>query len=312
MNSPHRQPPATPLPDAAAPWFFNAAKQLGVAPQQARDFASSGELRLPGLTLQLTLWQTEPFAQWIVLAQLPRPENLSALQWNELLLRANCAISAMGTCAGALDERGHGLLVNRLAYQPYSNHQGLVTELDHMIAVAESLVAGATALSSTVALANAPSGPPPASSPATTPSAKAAMGQHWHRPLLIQALQRLGITAPPATQIQTVGVIQIGGRQLEVIADGDQRNVLVSTIIDAPLRSAVQREMALRANLQLLLLTGCSVALAPQGSCLQARWDCTGLDGEAFADWLLDFARLADSFVAPLPAALPKRNPAWT
>ncbi|MBK5553794.1 type III secretion system chaperone [Pseudomonas sp. TH03] len=312
MNSSHRQPPDTPIPDAAAPWLLNAAKQLGVAPQQARDFARSGELQLPGLTLQLVLWQTQPFAQWIVLAQLPRPDSLAPAQWNELLLRANCAISAMSACTSALDERGQGLLVNRLSYQPYSDHRGLATELDHMIAVAESLVAGATALSSASARADQPSGPPPASSPTTAPAAKAAMDQHWHRPLLIQALQQLGIDPPPMAQIQTVGVIQVGGRSFEVIADGDQRNVLVSTIIEAPLHSAAQREQALRANLQLMLLTGCAVALAPQGSCLQARWDCTGLDGEAFADWLLDFARLADSFVAPLPAALPKRNPAWT
>lgn len=312
MNSSHRQPPDTPIPDAAAPWLLNAAKQLGVAPQQARDFARSGELQLPGLTLQLVLWQTQPFAQWIVLAQLPRPDSLASAQWNELLLRANCAISAMSACTSALDERGQGLLVNRLSYQPYSDHRGLATELDHMIAVAESLVAGATALSSAAARADQPSGPPPASSPTTAPAAKAAMDQHWHRPLLIQALQQLGIDPPPMAQIQTVGVIQVGGRSFEVIADGDQRNVLVSTIIEAPLHSAAQREQALRANLQLMLLTGCAVALAPQGSCLQARWDCTGLDGEAFADWLLDFARLADSFVAPLPAALPKRNPAWT
>jgi hypothetical protein len=298
MNSSHRQPPDTPIPDAAAPWLLNAAR--------------SGELQLPGLTLQLVLWQTEPFAQWILLAQLPRPDSLAPAQWNELLLRANCAISAMSACTSALDERGHGLLVNRLSYQPYSDHRGLATELDHMIAVAESLVAGATALSSAAAPTDQPSGPPPASSPTTAPAAKAAMDQHWHRPLLIQALQQLGIDPPPMAQIQTVGVIQVSGRSFEVIADGDQHNVLVSTLIEAPLHSAAQREQALRANLQLMLLSGCAVALAPQGSCLQARWNCTGLDGEAFADWLLDFARLADSFVAPLPAALPKRNPAWT
>lgn len=304
--------PLTPIPDAATPWLLNAAKHLGVAPQQARDFARSGELQLPGLTLQVILWQTEPFAQWIVLAQLPRPETLSPLQWNELLLRANCAISAMSACTGALDERGHGLLAKRLGYQAYSDHPGLAAELDHLIAVAESLVAGATALPSGPVRAETTPGPAPASNPVTAPAAKAAMGQHWHRPLLMQALQQLGIAAPPEAQIQTVGVIRLGARSFEVIADGDQRHLLVSTIIEAPLRSAAQRELALRANLQLMLLSGCAVALAPQGSCLQTRWDCTGLDGEAFADWLLDVARLADSFVAPSPAALPKRNPAWT
>ncbi|WLH36485.1 CesT family type III secretion system chaperone [Pseudomonas sp. FP2196] len=312
MNPTQRQPLDTPLPEAAAAWLFNAAKHLGIAEQPARDFASSGELQLPGLTLQLTRWQSEPVTQWIVLAQLPRPDNLTPLLWNELLLRANCSISAMSACVGALDERGHGLLVSRLAYRPYSDHPGLASELDQLIAVAESLVAGATALSSATGHSEPSSVAPPPSSPDTAPAAKAAMEQRWHRPLLIQALQRLGIEPPPAAHLQTVGVIRIGARSFEVIADGDQRNVLVSTPIDTPLRSAVQREQALRANLQLMLLTGCAVALAPQGSCLQSRWDSTGLDGEAFADWLLDVAQLADSFVAPSPAALPKRNPAWT
>ena len=75
----------------------------------------------------------------------------------------------------------------------------------------------------------------------------------------------------------------------------------------------MQREQALQANLQLLLLTHCAVVLAPHSSVLQARWNSQGLAGEDFADWLLDFGQLADRFTStPLPAASAPRNPAWT
>lgn len=300
-------PDTLPLDLATRFWLENAATQLGVPASLAREFAHNAVLTLPGLTLQLSLWQPEPVAQWVALGLLPRPAQCSASVWSELLLRANCAVSALSTASVALSERGDGLLVLRLASRPGAEHPALADELAQLMAIGESLVAGATALAAPIRQASsAPATPPTPSQPGT-----AALHLDWHRPLLTSALQRLGIAAP--TLIQTVGVIVANARIFEVIADSDQRHLLVSTVIDTPLATPMQREQALQANLQLLLLTHCAVVLAPHSSVLQARWNSQGLAGEDFADWLLDFGQLADRFTStPLPAASAPRNPAWT
>lgn len=121
--------------------------------------------------------------------------------------------------------------------------------------------------------------------------------------MLVQSLQHLSNTTP-VQSIDTVGVIRIGKQSLEIIADSDERHLLVSTAINSPLHSSSQRTLALRANLELMTLTDCAVALAPQGACLQARWDCKGLDGIALGDWLGDFAQLAGA-MGNLPASSP-------
>ncbi|AMB87252.1 hypothetical protein AWM79_18920 [Pseudomonas agarici] len=303
--------PRPPIPDAAASWLFNAAKQLGLPDPQARDFARNGQLPLPGLSLQLFQWQTQPVPQWLALASLPRPADCPPTLWYELLLRANCATSAMTACTTALDDGGDAMLVARLQYRPYSDSHYLAAELSHLLALGESLIAGATALSSPLAPHDTPAGPPTPASPAAQEQAQMAMAQTWHRPLLEHALHHLGI-APPATAPQTVGVIRLKGRALEIIADSDQRHLLVSTMVDAPLQHGDQRELALRANLQLMTLTGCAIALAPQGACLQARWDSQGLDAEAWVDWLLDFVALADSFAPPSVTKTTLRSPTWS
>ncbi|KAF1006985.1 MAG: hypothetical protein GAK32_02383 [Pseudomonas fluorescens] len=308
-----KEAPSLPLEKAAGAWLFQAAEQLGLPVSLARDFARDGVLNLPGMTLQLSLWQSQPVPQWTALGLLQRPGGLPDDTWSELLLRANCAASAMGSCTLAMADTGEGLLVQRLASRPGAEGTRLSDELTHLLALGESLVAAATAFNAGPASASTPAGPVPAQPMHTTRPAQAALHQDWHRPLLMRALQRLGVAAPTPEQIHTVGVIKARGRSFEVIADGDGQHLLVSTAIDAPLRTAAQRERCLRANLQLLLLAHCAVVLAPYGSALQARWNCTALNGEDFADWLLDFGVLADSFTAaPLPTATAPRNPAWT
>ena len=306
MNLPFRPSLDTPVKSLidplARPWLQSAALHLRLSVAEARNFANSGLLQLPGLAIQLQPWRDTPLPQWLALGLLPRPNDVSPLLWNELLLRGNCAMSAIGACAAAIDERGHGLLVNRLSMQPYSDTTQLGEALAVLIALAESLIAGATALSAGPTRAELPAEPP--STPALLASSKAAMAHSWHRSLLVQALQHLGNTTP-VQSIDTVGVIRIGKQSLEIIADSDEHHLLVSTAINSPLHSSSQRMLALRANLELMTLTGCSVALAPQGACLQSRWDCKGLDGIALGDWLGDFAQLAGAMgTRPAPSSV--------
>lgn len=299
--------------DDAQRWLFQAAQTLGLPTADARAFARNGALSVPGMSVQLSLWQALPVPQWIALGVLPRPGGLNAEGWSELLLHANCAVSAMSPCSLALNEAGDGLLVQRLASRPDSTAPRLSDELAHLLALGESLVAGATALFTGVTGTSTlkPVAPSPLAD--ALQSVSTAMNHTWHRPLLTQALQRLGIAAPPDAQMQTVGVIQANGRAFEVIADADQQHLLISTALDTALTRHRQRESALHANLHLLLLTHCAVVLTPHGPALQARWSSRALDGAAFADWLLDFGQLADSFTpAPSPAATAPRNPAWT
>jgi hypothetical protein len=306
MNLPFRPPLKTPVKSLidplARPWLQSAALYLGLSAVEAGHFVNSGLLQLPGLVIQLQPWRDTPQPQWLALGLLSRPNDVSPLLWNELLLRSNCAMSAISACAAAIDERGHGLLVNRLSMQPYSDTTQLGEALAVLIALAESLIAGATALSTGATRSETLAEPP--STPVLLASSKAAMAHRWHRSLLVQALQHLGNTTP-AQSIDSVGVIRIGKQPLEIIADSDERHLLVSTAINSPLHSSSQRKLALRANLELMTLTGCAVALAPQGACLQARWDSKGLDGIALGDWLGDFAQLAGAMgTRPAPSSV--------
>ena len=280
----------------ASRWLQNAALHLGTSMADAQEFGFTGLLRLPGLSIQLQLWRETPQPQWLALGVLYRPNDVSPLLWNELILRGNCAITAVSGGTGAIDERGDGLLVNRLGIQSYSDNTQLGESLGVLIALAESLIAGATSLSNMPAQLGTVAQQP--FIPVTPASSIATMVHSWHRTLLVGALQHLGnITSP--TSIDTVGVVRIGNQSLEVIADSDERHLLVSTSIKRPLHSGHQRTLALRANLELMTLTGCSVALAPFGPCLQGRWDSEGLDGIALGDWLGDFAQLAAAIGVP-------------
>jgi len=303
MNLPFRPsldtPVKSPIDPLARPWLQSAALHLGLSAAEAKNFANCGLLQLPGLAIQLQPWRDAPQPQWLALGLLSRPNDVSPLLWNELLLRSNCAMSAISTCAAAIDEQGQGLLVNRLSMQAYSDTEQLGEALAVLIALAESLIAGATALSTRPTHSETLAEPP--STPTRPASGKDAIAHSWHRSFLVQALQHLGNTTPAQT-IDTIGVIRIGKQSLEIIADGNERHLLISTAINSPLHSSSQRTLALRANLELMTLTGCAVALAPHGACLQARWDSKGLDGIALGDWLGDFAQLAGA-MGSRPAA---------
>ncbi|WP_434698153.1 CesT family type III secretion system chaperone [Pseudomonas sp. D1-1] len=288
-----------------------AAERLGIPSAQARTFARSTQLSLPGMTLQLSLWQTSPAQQWVAFGLLSRPGGLPVEAWSELLLRSNCAISAMNTSSVSLNDSGDALLVLRLTSQPHHQREMLADELSDLLSIAESLVAGATALQGNKSGATAPVSTMPKQNERSAQQAQAAMNRQWHRPVLIAALQHLGVAVPPVEQIKTVGVIQANGRVYEVIADSDHQHLLVSTPLPTSLITATQRERALLANLHLMMLTQCAVVLAPHGSALQARWNSAGLDGQAFAEWLLDFGQLAESF-RQTSAIGTSRNLAWT
>lgn len=162
----------------ARPWLQKAALHLGLSAAEAGHFANSGSLQLPGLAIQLQPWRDTPLPQWLALGLLPRPNDVSPLLWNELLLRGNCAMSAIGACAAAIDERGHGLLVNRLSVQSYSDITQLGEALAVLIALAESLIADTTALRA------GPTRSEPQAEASPTPvllaSGKAAMAHSWH------------------------------------------------------------------------------------------------------------------------------------
>jgi hypothetical protein len=281
-------------------WLQEAALYLGVCDGEAQIFTETGLLRLPGMSIQLRLWHDEPVPQWLALGLLPRPPNVSVPLWNELLLRGNCTISAMGACTAALDDRGHAVLISRLT-QAHSATCELGEQLALMIALAESLVGGATALGSGPFPSELPARPhtlPEVSQKATS---QASIAHDWHLPLLAQTLHYLG-DPTPLVHVETIGVIRIGPQHLEIIADGDKRHLLISTPIARSLHSSAQRDLALRANLELMALTGCTLALAPHGACLQGRWDSYGLDGYALGDWLGDIAQLATALGARSPS----------
>lgn len=302
-----------PIGTSTRRWLGHAAQQLGVPTELTAEFSQNGTLNMPGVMLHLSQWQAEPVAQWIALALLPRPADCSPALWNELLLRSNCTVSAMCTGSVALSDGGDALLAVRLDSRPDSHNPPLSDELSLLLALAESLMAAATALSAGSHRASTPTAVSATTDPLTTVAATDALKRQWHRPRLSRALQRLGLATPALTDLNTVGVIQTRTRAFEVIADGDEQHLLVSTRLATLLNTPAQREHALRANLPLLLLSQCAVVLAPEGAALQARWNSQGLEGDAFADWLLDFGQLADSFTPSLSStASAPRNPAWT
>jgi hypothetical protein len=268
-------------------------------------FADTGVIQVPGLTLHMQLWREIPEPQWCVIAVLSRPREVTARLWNELLLRSNCTISAMSNCAACIDERGNAVLINGLAAHPYSDFPYLADELALMIALGESLTAGAKELS-TVRRADIPHYLSKVTPPPTLQeSSQVTFALNWHRSLMDQALQHLGYVEL-LTSIESVCVIRIGDQSLEVVASNDKRHLVVSTGIANQLSGDGQRALALCANLELKVLTGCTIAMAPHGVCLQGRWDSRGLDGHALGDWLGDFALLARTVSVSTPQLEPR------
>lgn len=308
MNIPFQTSSLTPvivsIPPQARVCFYNAARRLELSTGDAQRFADTGVMHLPGLSLHMQLWGETPAPQWYVVAALSRPDEVPPSLWNELLLRSNCSISAMSTCAVGIDEHGDAVLVNRLAIHPYSDFLYVADELALVIALAESLIGGATALST----GNRADYPQHFSSAARRPteheSIPVTLALNWHQSLIDQALRHLGSTQS-LDSIETICVLRLGDQQLEVVADSDKRHLVVSTAIANVLRSDGQRALALGANLELMTLTGCTIAMAPHGACLQGRWDSRGLDGRALGNWLGDFSLLARTVgvgIPPFPA----------
>jgi hypothetical protein len=288
-----------PLGDDTRSWLTEVARALGLSPQAAASFARYGMLTLSPLNVIMIRQQEEP-PRWSLLGFIQPPTGISPLLWSEALLRANCVSMALDTCAWAQDASGATLLVKQLPFYHHNDSQALIKAIEQMQALGDSLLVTLTAAAQ--AGENPPEQPSPDMAPANSQLAKLGekvdaiaeqqIHNQWHRRLLEQAFTALQIPLP-GRAFGSVGSLKVNDRYIDIIADPDQRHLLLSTPVAVALNRTEQRGAALQSNLYLMTGAQCGVALAPAGASLQARWDSTGLDGNDLASWLVGFVMLA-------------------
>ncbi|MBD1552322.1 type III secretion system chaperone [Pseudomonas sp. C2L11] len=298
-----------PLPTEAHPWLTAVAKTLGLTGRTAETFTRYGLLTVPSLNILMLCQQAEP-ARWSLLGFVQPPAGISTLLWSEALLRANCVAMALDTCVWGQDEKGVTVLAKQLPFYQYNDCQAVVEAIEQMEALSSSLLV--TVVAAAQASTDAPEQPSSDMTPVSPQldllgqrldsMAERAIDAQWHKPLIEQALTALKV-ALPGQAFGSVGALKVDKRFIEVIADPDERHLLLSTSVGVSISTAAQRSAALQTNLYLMTGAHCGLALAPGGATLQSRWDCTGLDGNDLAAWLADFMTLACALDAGDPPA---------
>jgi hypothetical protein len=303
------------IPPHLQSWLLKGAQRAAVENLQATAFSTSGLLTLGSTRIMMFSRQLGPATEWWLQGYLSPPSVVAQHQWHEMLLWANSVAPGLDHCSLGLNEEGTAVASLRIPFHLEGDVQALSGALSLMGCLADSLTLG---------LIHQPSPDPSVhmepleDAPAldvdgqvfrerlkqrAAASAIQALKLDWHLALVDHLLSVLDIERQQP--LSTVSSITLLGRAVEIMADGDGRSLLLSTVIKRPLRTAAQHREALSMNLHLMTLAGACMALDPKGTRLLTRWDATGLDGQALADTLMSFVMLALSLQTPDQPATP-------
>jgi hypothetical protein len=293
------------IPKHLRPWLKEAALKADVSASAATGFSSSGLLMLG--TTQVLMFSREigPATEWWLQGYIQRPETIAPHLWSEVLLWGNSVAPGLEHCAFAINEQGRAMLSLRMPFYQEGDVVTLSEALGQMDCLSNSLALGLLHQPSLEHSGTPESieGAPEVSADSrafqahiqqrSDQAAAEALAVKWHQPLVDQMLEVLDIPRVKGQVLRSASVFRLMGSEVEMIADGDGRNLLISTLLKRPLRTAAQQIEALQMNVHLMSLAGACIALDPQGSRLLSRWDSTALDGQALADSLVSFVMLA-------------------
>ncbi|SFD45458.1 type III secretion system chaperone [Paracidovorax konjaci] len=312
----HPEPPS--YSPASAAWLHEAA--LGFTePETAASFARAVPIQQDGIAISPLLVQDQPEERWALVASLPRPIGVSEPVWTTLLLHLNAAAMGIGPLGIGMEATGKAMVVYGVPGAHTGDAAGLARDLFQLSYFSGLLRESAMAvqghlpemLDAHARRQADPQGSPPAGDAdgmAPLPAGMAAAVQShidadWHQPLLEQAYEELGVASADRQGPALSDSVRIGTAQVQIVACGDGHTLLLSALVDRPLADGTTRLAALQANVELMLIAGCSLSLTPEGTLLQTRWDAAGLDGADLATQLDGFAALAASMDASTAAA---------
>lgn len=293
-----------PLPESAREWLIAAAAQFGVDEAQQQQFAASGVIRLDALHIILICQSEAPVPMWLAVGILPAPDALHPEVWQEALLRANDVAMAMNGISLALDRQGSALLTRPLAFDLSGQPDALASVMNDFNSLASSLIDLLLSLGQPPAVAPEEALPLPGwiagwqqqLTERMDALAREAITTDWHYPLLQQTFVLLDLSQESYLLDGCFCKLSFPERPVSVLADGDQRHLLISAPLDLAITPGDEQRHYLAANHELRLFTHCSLALCGESICLVSRWDSLGLTAADFAGWLADFMTLTVAF----------------
>ncbi|CAM3414452.1 type III secretion system chaperone [Paracidovorax anthurii] len=305
-------------PEAVA-WLREAALHFS-DPDTAESFANARPVQQDGITFSPLLIHEKPEERWALVASQPRPIGVAEPVWTTLLLHLNATAMAAGPFGIGMDATGRAVVVYGVPGAHAGDASGLAQDLFQLSYFSGLLRESAVAvqghlpemIDAHARRQGAPQDTPPADTADAAPPLPAGMAAavqsqidaRWHKPLLEQAFQELGVASADTHDLPLSDSVRIGTAHVQIVACGDGHTLLLSALVDRPLADGPTRLAALQANVELMLIAGCSLSMTPEGTLLQTRWDATGLDGGDLAAQLDGFAALAasmDGSHAPAP-----------
>ncbi|ABM34491.1 type III secretion system chaperone [Paracidovorax citrulli] len=315
MSTAHTTDPSSTLSSPSAAWLREAALQFG-GPEGAELFARALAFEQDGVRYSPLLIQDAPQERWALVASLPCPAGVEEPVWTSLLLHLNVPAMALGSIGIGMDPCGRATVLQAVPPSHVGDAallaQGLFQLGYFSGMLRESAGAVQRSLSPMIeahALRQAGSAPGPEAAPPEMPplppgleaATQARIDADWHRPLIQQALQELGAGNAQASGLPLAGSARLHGTDIQIVACGDGRTLLLSALLDRPLADSAARIAALQANVELMVIAGCALGLSPEGTLVQTRWDSTGMDGAGLAVQLDGFAALAASMSGARP-----------
>ncbi|AVS89597.1 hypothetical protein C8242_15155 [Paracidovorax avenae] len=307
--------PSSALSPASAAWLREAALQFG-EPEGAERFARALAFEQDGIRYRPLLIEDAPRERWALVASQPCPAGVEEPVWTSLLLHLNAPAMALGSIGIGMDPSGRATVLQAVPPSHVGDAALLAQGLFQLSYFSGMLRESAGAMQHNLApmieahaLRQAGGAPGPEAAPPEMPplppgleaATQARIDADWHRPLIGQALQELGAGKTQAPGLPLAGSARLHGTDIQIVACGDGHTLLLSALLDRPLADSAARTAALQANVELMVIAGCTLGLSPEGTLVQTRWDSTGMDGADLAVQLDGFAALAASMAGTHP-----------
>ncbi|WP_208934035.1 type III secretion system chaperone [Paracidovorax avenae] len=307
--------PSSALSPASAAWLREAALQFG-EPEGAERFARALAFEQDGIRYRPLLIEDAPRERWALVASQPCPAGVEEPVWTSLLLHLNAPAMALGSIGIGMDPSGRATVLQAVPPSHVGDAALLAQGLFQLSYFSGMLRESAGAMQHNLApmieahaLRQAGGEPGPEAAPPEMPplppgleaATQARIDADWHRPLIGQALQELGAGKTQAPGLPLAGSARLHGTDIQIVACGDGHTLLLSALLDRPLADSAARTAALQANVELMVIAGCTLGLSPEGTLVQTRWDSTGMDGADLAVQLDGFAALAASMAGTPP-----------
>jgi len=271
----------------------------------AERFAATGVIRFGTVDLLLERGHDGPNAGWVALARVERPVKMDEAAWIDSLFSANSCLMLFTHAAFCLTD-GDTAAVLVLRVPPDHNDDPLMLSADlyGALSLCKAIAERTPGGRAESGADNAPGDPAPHDPFAgfDLQASLDAASQQMPMPASISTLIRdaaalLGRATRSAEAAASTNVLQAHGQDVGIGTDPDGNILVMATDLPAlPAALLETRRNALCRTLELMLLTGISLAHGPAGYALMSRWDSRGRSAADLAAWIEHFTALAAAF----------------